>query len=151
MALFSVICLLCKLQADTYPKSHGMSNSKFGNIPSPERFKVICHANFSTPAMWKKNRRYNMAAQRKKISLWVLKYFTNECSVIWGEKFCIFKWPCSVIYYINSKEIPNYFTFTAKGKIYYVTMVAVAFFSCVKMSSFCPVQLIFHWYLYIML
>ena len=54
MALFSVTCLLSKLQADTYPKSHGMSDSKYGNIPSPERFKVICHANFSTPAMGKK-------------------------------------------------------------------------------------------------
>ena len=54
-------------------------------------------------------------------------------------------------YYTNTKEIPNHFTFTAKGTINYATVVAVAFFSCVKMSSFCSVQLIFHWYICIML
>lgn len=37
------------------------------------------------------------------------------------------------IYYINTNEIPNHFTFRAKGAISYVT-IATVFFSLVKIT-----------------
>lgn len=37
------------------------------------------------------------------------------------------------IYYINLNEIPNHYTFTAKGTIFYVT-IATAIFSCMKIT-----------------
>ena len=56
---------------------------------------------------------YYMAAQRvlKNISLVHCAHSWNIFSTH-GEKFCIFKRPCNVlfIYYINTNELPNHFT-----------------------------------------
>ena len=107
-------------------------------------------------------RRYCIAAWRYEISLLMLKkYFTSErseTSEIFStltEKFHISKQPRNVvlIYYINTNEIPNHFTynkqfFGVKGRIYYVA-IATVIFSHVKISSFrAKAPLLFHWCLY---
>ena len=80
---------------------------------------------------------------------------TSEIFSTLTEKFHISKQPHNVvlIYYINTNEIPNHFTynkqfFGVKGRIYYVA-IATVIFSHVKISSFrAKAPLLFHWCLY---
>ena len=80
------------------------------------------------------DRGYYMATRRYKISPGVLKSISQVSTM---NKWNIFqqlsKWRCNVLLITN--DTLNYFTFAAKGTIYYVT-IATVIFSQVKVTCY---------------